>query len=199
VRKLSEDGTGESPVAVEISTSIINQVKEKLEECKLKADIWTSNALSPDARFYAGQICLQGHVQSSDAKHEVQIGEHCPQCGNAIIDACPACKAPIRGQDLYLTTKYVRPSFCYKCGGAYPWMKDRLQTGRDLLYHDDKLTLDDRNELWDLLKYVMSNPTSDLVPAKKRLIEINLEKAKAATREAVLDLIAKYLAEMSKG
>lgn len=77
-------------------------------------------------------------------------------------------------------------------------MEDRLQTAKELLYHDDKLSLDERKELWNLLQYVMSNPKSDLVMAKKKLIEINLTKAAAATRELVMDFLAKYLAEISK-
>jgi hypothetical protein len=44
----------------------------------------------------------------------------------------------------------------------------------------------------------MSDPKSDLVPAKRKLIDINLVKAAAATREFLTDLVAKYLAEMSK-
>jgi hypothetical protein len=44
----------------------------------------------------------------------------------------------------------------------------------------------------------MSNPKSDLVPAKKKLIEISLGKATVTIREAVLDLLAKYFAEMSR-
>jgi hypothetical protein len=78
-------------------------------------------------------------------------------------------------------------------------MKDRLTTARELLRHDDKLTLEDRNELWDLLQYVMSDPKADLVPAKKKLIEIKLGKATPYVREAILDLSAKIAAEMIKG
>jgi hypothetical protein len=77
-------------------------------------------------------------------------------------------------------------------------MEDRLQTAKELLYHDDKLSQEDREKLWDLLRYVMSDPKSGLVPAKRKLIEINLAKATASIREAVLDLLAKYFAEMSK-
>jgi len=77
-------------------------------------------------------------------------------------------------------------------------MEDRLQTAKELLDHDDKLSLEEREKLWSLLRYVMSNPKSDLAPAKKKLIEINLGKAAATTRDFVLDLVAKYFAEMSK-
>ena len=93
---------------------------------------------------------------------------------------------------------YHLPLFCYKCGKPYPWMQNRLDTARDLLWNDGKLTPDDREMLWDLLQYVMSNPKSDLVPAKRKLIEIKLGGAVAAIREALLDLTARYLAEMSQ-
>jgi len=196
VRELSETGQGENDVTDGRKASIINQVKERLEKSKLTSDIWTWG--NNDARYYSGQICLRGHVQSSDGKNPVEKGEYCQQCGDAVINACPRCEAPIRGQDLHLTSDYARPSFCYKCGRPYPWMEDRLQTAKDLLDNDDKLSLEEREKLWDLLKYVMSDPKSDLVPAKRKLIEINLAKAGAATRAIVTDLIAKTIAEIFK-
>ena len=107
-------------------------------------------------------------------------------------------RAPIRGYGPNSPVSYKLPAFCHKCGYPYPWMEDRLNTARELLDHDDKLSLDEREELWDLLQYVMSDPKSDLVPAKKKLISIKLEKAAAATKEVVVDFLAKYLAEMSK-
>ena len=78
-------------------------------------------------------------------------------------------------------------------------MEERLRTAHELLRHDDQLTLEERNELWDLLQYVMSDPKADLVPAKKKLIEIKLGKATGYVREAVLDLIAKIATEYTKG
>jgi len=77
-------------------------------------------------------------------------------------------------------------------------MEDRLQTARELLYHDEKLTEKDREELWPVLKDVMSNPKDDLVPAKRRLIDIRLSGAGQVTREVITDLIAKTIAEMLK-
>src|SRR5258708_5327605 len=125
--------------------------------------------------------------------------EHCPQCGEAGIDSCRHCKAAIRGLEVYaVAAVYKRPDFCHKCGRPYPWMEDRLQTAKELLFHDDKLSYDEREKLWGLLQYVMSDPKSDLVPAKKKLIEISLTKAAGATRDFVADLMAKYFAEMSK-
>ncbi len=186
----------EIPVMDARSSQVIQLVAEELERHKLRSDIWTWE--NQDGTYYPAHICLRGHVKSSDGKVDVEPGEHCQQCGDPIIDACPRCKAPIRGQDSYLTHAYERPSFCYKCGRPYPWMEDRLQTAKELLDHDDKLSLEEREKLWGLLQYVMSDPKSDLVPAKKKLIEISLAKAAAATQDFVTTLLAKYAAEMSK-
>jgi hypothetical protein len=77
-------------------------------------------------------------------------------------------------------------------------MEDRLHTAKELLYHDDKLSLDEREKLWGLLQYVMSDPKSDMAPAKKKLFEIGIVKALPATREFFLDFMAKLSAEMLK-
>jgi hypothetical protein len=92
----------------------------------------------------------------------------------------------------------VAPPFCHSCGKPYPWMEDRLQTAKDLLNHDDKLSLEEREKLWGLLRYVMTDPTSDLALAKKKLFEIGIAKALPTTREFFLDLMAKLGAEMLK-
>ncbi len=185
VRQTSTESFGSQVLVTDgRSGSIIHQVAEELERRKLNADIW-SLGVNPDGRYCAAQICVQGHVRSSDGS-EFKRGERCQQCGTPCIDACQRCKAPIRGQEV-CSAKYERPSFCYKCGNPYPWMEDRLQTAKELLDHDDKLSLEERERLWGLLQYVMSDPKSDLVPAKKKLIEINLGKAAAATREVVLE------------
>lgn len=196
VRQLSESGQGENNVDDRTYKMVVQQVQEHLERHRLSSDIWTLG--NDSARFYPGQICLKGHVQSSDGKNPVAKGEHCQQCGSAIIVSCPHCDAPIRGRDLYLTTEYLRPSFCYKCGRPFPWQEERLQVARELLYHDDKLTQDDRNKLWDLLKDVMSNPTDDLAPAKRKLIDLSLSKAGQVTRDILTNLIAKTIAEIVK-
>ncbi len=78
-------------------------------------------------------------------------------------------------------------------------MEDKLQTARRLLDHDDKLSYEEREELWNDLQYVMSDPKADLVPAKKKLIEINLAKAGAVLKDVFTDIVAKTSAEIIKG
>lgn len=78
---------GYTPITDQRYDAIIKQVAEELERQKLDADIWNYGE-HPDARYYAAQICLRGHVQSSDGKTDFKRGEHCPRCGDECIDAC---------------------------------------------------------------------------------------------------------------
>jgi len=188
---------GYNPVTDGRSGSIIQKVAEELQRRKLDADIWRSGT-NPDGRYVAAQICLRGHVLNVNGT-DFERSEHCPQCGEVGIDSCQHCKAAIRGGEVYAsTTDYKLPYFCHKCGRAYPWMEDRLQTAKELLYHDDKLSLEEREKLWGQLQYVMTDPKSDMVPAKKKLFEIGIAEALPATREFFLDLMAKLGAEMLK-
>lgn len=153
--------------------------------------------------YDAGQVCLNGHVVNFLARSQPEHNKNfCSTCGERTIDQCPQCKTQIRGhylmpRDISFVPE-VAPAFCHNCGEPYPWMEDRLQTAKELLYHDDKLSFEEREKLWGLLQYVMSDPKSDMVPAKKKLFEIGIAKAAAGTRDVLLDLLAKYAAEMSK-
>lgn len=174
----------------------LKAVKEELE--RLKRDANRAAGMHPDGIHCDAQICLKGHVLHCDGM-PFDSKAHCTKCGSACIDECPHCKEPIRGGQKYRAVDYSRPQYCHGCGHPYPWMEDRLQTARELLYHDDKLTMDDRIKLWNDLQYVMSDPKADLVPSKKKLIEIRLGKATEYVREIILDLIAKTTAEVLKG
>jgi hypothetical protein len=188
---------GYNPVTDGRSHSIIQQVQAELEKRKLDSEIWRSGT-NPDGRYVAAQICLRGHVLNVNGT-DFEREEHCPKCGETSIDDCKQCKVAIRGGEIYAaTTDYELPNFCHKCGRPYPWMEDQLSTAKELLWHDDKLTLEEREKLWGQLQYVMSDPKADLTPAKKKLFEIGIAKALPATREFFLDFIAKYLVEMTK-
>ena len=194
VHQLSDSGMGENPLEEGSKYSIVKQVKEELEKQELDADIWRTG--KSGGRYCAAQICLRGHAHSVDGS-DFEQNEHCQRCGEICIDRCRNCKAPVRGESVY-TKNFIFPLYCYKCGGPYPWMEDRMRTAKELLYHDDKLSIEDREKLWGLLQYVMSDPKSDMAPAKKKLFEIGIVKALPATREFFLDFMAKLGAEMLK-
>ncbi|MBZ5647488.1 MAG: DUF2321 domain-containing protein [Acidobacteriia bacterium] len=196
VRQLVDFGS-EIEIHDAIGVLALRATQEELEKGKRASK--RALGAHPDGVHCSAQICLNGHVQHCDgASFESNV--HCTRCGAPCIDECPRCKEPIRGADKYKPVDmYSRPQFCHACGRPYPWMEDRLNTARELLDHDDKLSLDDRKNLWGDLQYVMSDPRADLVPAKKKLIGIRLEKATEYVREAILDLIAKATAEVLKG
>lgn len=188
------------PVLIQVSV-------DELKRHALNSEIWGTGGRL-EGNFYPAQICLHGHVITADGHHligadgrvGIRKGEHCQKCGNRCVTHCESCEAPIRGKrtmshEDFVRPSFVPPSFCYNCAKPYPWMEDRLQTARELLWNDDKLSLEERESLWGLLQYVMSDPKSDLVPAKRKLIDIKLGRAVAATREFVENIIAKSIAE----
>jgi hypothetical protein len=185
-------GYGELSLPEPHRTHIIEAVLRELERRKSEAA-----RTEADALYCAAQICMQGDVQSADGA-PFDPSTHCTKCGSECIDRCQACKVPIRGKQKYSAASFDCPSFCHGCGKPYPWMEDKLRTAKDLLFHDEKLSYEERKELWGLLQYVMSNPRADLAPAKSKLITIKIQKAAQPIKDFVTDLLAKYAAEMSK-
>jgi hypothetical protein len=77
-------------------------------------------------------------------------------------------------------------------------MQDKLETARELLYDIENLSIEERDELWALLKFVMSDPKSDWAPVKTKLIGIKLAKVSKVSRDVLLDFTAKVAAEVTK-
>ena len=96
--------------------------------------------------------------------------------------------------------RYDLPFFCHaaECGLPYPWMQDKLESARELLYDIENLSLAERGELWDLLNFVMTDFQSDWAPAKTKLIRAKLAEVSKASREVLLDFTAKVGAEAMK-
>jgi hypothetical protein len=191
------DAYGEVIVNDAQSVLAIKLIKEELDLVEKR----TANRVQghhPDGQHHDAQICRQGHVQHCQGTI-FESETYCQKCGAPCIEECQYCREPILG--MLLKTKWIyyeAPSYCHGCGHPYPWMEERLNTARELLDHDDQLTEGDRKLLWNDLQYVMSDPKADLVPAKKKLINIKLNKASAVVREAVLDLVAKIAVESVK-
>jgi hypothetical protein len=160
----------------------LRAVKEALEN--QERDTSMADGTHPDGIHCSAQICRNGDIQRCNGM-PFDSREHCTKCGASCIHECPGCREPIRGSLIYRDTRnYSVPQFCHGCGRPYPWMAESLDTARDSLWHDDQLTLEDREKLWNDLKYVMSNQKADLVPAKRKLIEIKLAKAGEVVRVA---------------
>jgi hypothetical protein len=179
------------------SVLALRSVEDELKSEKREAT--RTQGKHPDGVHCDAQICLNGHVQQCEGG-SFDPKAHCPQCGETCVDTCRHCNEPIPGVQMFRPAEeYTRPQYCRGCGRPYPWMEERLRTAHELLKHDDKLTLAERNELWDLLQYVMSDPKADLVPAKRKLIEIKLGQATPYVKEIILEWTAKFFAEIAKG
>jgi hypothetical protein len=171
--------------------------KGKLENAD--GDAKRTAHLHPDGVHFVGQICLQGHVRSSDGCFE--RAEKCTKCGAVCIDKCEYCRTPIRGRLAHSPAQhYQLPLICHapECGLAYPWMEDKLDTARELLYDNNNLSRGELDELWELLKFVICNPKSEWAAAKTKLVAIKLATANKASREFLLDFTAKAAAEVAK-
>lgn len=194
VRQLTESG-GESEVVGEARAFVVEAVNSEL--VRQKRDANRPLGMNPDGLHCDAQICLKGHVQSSDGT-PFDPKAHCKKCGSPCIDECTHCQEPIQGAEKYRPASFSRPRFCHRCGKPYPWTEDALRTARELLAHDDKLSPDERNQILDDMEYIISDPKGDLVATKKKLLDFKLEKVKAPIREAVLDFMAKLAVELVK-
>ncbi len=186
-----------SELAAEGACRVFAVKLSKEELAEMRRDAKRPAVLNADGLYCEAQICVQGHVQSSEGSFAG--GERCTKCGAACIDQCQYCRAPIRGRLANSPLlHYDLPFYCHapECGLAYPWMLDKLETARELLCDIESLSLDERDELWDLITFVMSDPQSGWAQAKTKLIRIKLAKVSKESREALLDFTAKVAAEV---
>ncbi len=78
-------------------------------------------------RYDIMQVCMSGHcINDRYQEYPVHNRAFCPECGEPTITACPACKAPIKGDYhlpgmLFAEGSPTAPAFCDACGMAYPW------------------------------------------------------------------------------
>ena len=89
------------------------------------------SALSYDT----AQICINGHsINSSSVEYPEYNQDYCSQCGKKTIQECQDCHSPIKGhlKDSLSIAKYEPPSYCHKCGSAYPWTELMLEAAKEL-------------------------------------------------------------------
>lgn len=183
--------------ASSVGAAVISAVEDELGKEKQR-DADRALGMHPDGIHHDAQICLSGHVLHCKGS-PFSSSAYCTKCGARCIDTCPACGEPIRGVLLWQQAgAYSPPGYCHGCGHPYPWMEERMRTVDQLIKNDDKLSPEAREELLNDLNYIISDPRAPLVPAKKKLVSIKLEKATQYVREFVLDYMAKATAEIIK-
>jgi hypothetical protein len=73
------------------------------------------------ARYDSAAVCRRGHVFTAHIERAAEVANRCVTCGAPILTECPACKERIRGLPSNVSGVYRPPSFCDRCGGAFPW------------------------------------------------------------------------------
>ena len=150
-----------------------------------------------DGNYFTAQICTRGHVVDAFGSPRIK---YCSECGAIVITCCSKCSTKLHGHHVTSlpTSGITVPSFCAVCGHPFPWMEDKLNTARELLYHVEDLSIDEKNELWELLSYVLSGD-SELLKAKEILFREKLKKAgkrvSGEVKDFICTLMAKVIAE----
>lgn len=114
--------------------------------------MWRSRFGGTDMSHYeSALVCRSGHVITAALGRSPQMAvAYCQDCGASTISACPACDEGIRGRyapgELGLMS-YRRPSYCHKCGAAYPWTQAAREAWREMAQDAEGLTEKERGKL----------------------------------------------------
>ncbi len=145
--------------------------------------------------YDAAQICENGHVINWFAESSPQKNQdYCTACGTLTLKTCSHCQQTIRG---YLHTRgvvrhvpSVAPSFCHKCGTAYPWTEKGIKAAKDLIAEAEKLSPEEKEALSKSLDDIVCDTPSTqaaVIRFKKFLPKTGKEIAEAL-RSIVVDV-----------
>jgi hypothetical protein len=129
------------------------------------------------------------------------VQEYCSQCGASTLTSCQQCHAPIRGYHnipgvISLGGGYERPSFCYRCGKAYPWTAESLEAARQLALEEERLTTEEREQLAQSLNdLIVDTPRTQLAAARFKKL---LTKASSETASAMRDIVVDIASETAR-
>jgi hypothetical protein len=99
------------------------------------------------------------------------VAARCSTCGAAVLTACPACGAQIRGSvPGVIGFAYTPRDFCHGCGTPYPWAsrQARLYELENVLEENDNLSDADALTVREQLEALRDNPDEDEAEQVKR-------------------------------
>lgn len=99
-------------------------------------------------------ICKNGHLINAESRTCPQDNTRfCTRCGAEAIDACEKCNTPIRGYhhipgvaDGYWSEEDI-PKHCHECGHPYPWIKEAVDSWKEIVHTIDKLSIEEKNKM----------------------------------------------------
>jgi hypothetical protein len=105
----------------------------------------------PTSGYMKAELCLNGHVITGDIQNEPEkTSKFCGQCGARTVRNCPECDAPFRGDHVYngqIHAWTTPPSYCYCCGGAFPWTLARVAAAKEHAAEIEGLDEHERQQL----------------------------------------------------
>ncbi len=150
--------------------------------------------------YEVGLACLNGHNINGCANLCPQYNaKFCGECGEPTIDACPKCRADIRGDLFYEmetidVKRWKPPAYCHECGAAYPWTERRTEALAAAIEQLDELTEAEREKLRESIPDVIRETlkTETAVARFKKAIG----KAGTVGGRLLSDVLTKVAAEV---
>lgn len=150
-----------------------------------------------ESYYDTAQVCLNGHVINSKAQTlPVSNQNHCDECGEKTILACPECNTPIRGDHhvpgVLAISRYSPPAFCHNCGKSLPWTQRKLDAARELADEFDDLTEDEREQLkCSLGDLLQDTPKTQVAETRfKRLMKKAGKEAYDGMKTILVDVVS---------
>lgn len=148
------------------------------------------------------QICLNGHVITTNSNDIHLYQKFCQSCGQTIISTCQNCNTPIKGRHRevshidppfrYSTSPYFKPLYCYNCGEAFPWTQRTKEAAYDLVKFANKLSDTEKKDLKaSISELIKDSPKTSIAQFKfkKYALKAGSEVAKGL-KEILIDLVS---------
>jgi hypothetical protein len=124
---------------------------------------------------YTQVICENGHRLTTGKEIGALPGggKFCPTCGASTLDACPACQAPIPGneRDAMTLSAPAIPNNCMSCGAKMPWFVRALENTKEWAEAQEKLSAEERaavvKDVEDIIKHA---PREGIATQKLRAV-----------------------------
>jgi hypothetical protein len=128
--------------------------------------------------------------------------QHCSECGESTISACPNCNTGIRGryhvENVIGVFDYLTPGYCHQCGSPFPWTSAKIAAAKALAEEFDELTEDERETLKGTIDDLSRDtPRTKLSVHRYRKIVEKIGKAAAGSMKSIVVEIATEAAKKS--
>lgn len=157
-------------------------------------------------------ICTNGHVINPALKMKPEGGdvEFCKDCGEKTIRKCPHCNTDIGGGILVqnvqrgkrpsysLVKQYHAPSYCEKCGEAYPWTESKIKAAIDIFLEFGDLDGKQKETIEeDITNLAKNAPETEL--SAMRIKRIWDSTPVAIARESIMEFCSRTAAKVLNG